>query len=188
MCIRDRVTEFSFQVQDKLKIIKTRILKNISNYVNGLNQLVIINNSKLKSPLTLLREKSQNLDNLDLRIQQQHALIISNKKNQIEKLSASISHNNPISKLNLISNEVDIIFNNLNRSIKEKIFINKNTLKEFLKNIEILNPLSILDRGYAIVLNDKGQAIKSKNQVNEGQALTTRLSDGTIDVEVKKHD
>ena len=182
------VTEFSFQVQDKLKIIKTRILKNISNYVNGLNQLVIINNSKLKSPLTLLREKSQNLDNLDLRIQQQHALIISNKKNQIEKLSAIISHNNPISKLNLISNEVDIIFNNLNRSIKEKIFINKNTLKEFLKNIEILNPLSILDRGYAIVLNDKGQAIKSKNQVNEGQALTTRLSDGTIDVEVKKHD
>ena len=71
--------------------------------MNGLNQLVIINNSKLKSPLTLLREKSQNLDNLDLRIQQQHALIISNKKNQIEKLSASISHNNPISKLNLIS-------------------------------------------------------------------------------------
>jgi exonuclease VII large subunit len=63
------VTEFSFQIQDKLEIIKTKIFRNISNYINGLNQLIKLNNSKLKNPLTLLREKSQNLDNLDLRIQ-----------------------------------------------------------------------------------------------------------------------
>ena len=181
------VTEFSFQIQDKLEIIKTKIFRNISNYINGLNQLIKLNNSKLKNPLTLLREKSQNLDNLDLRIQQQQAMIISSKKGQIEKISTNINHNNPISKLQLISNKIDLHLINLKRNIKEKIFLKKNNLKELLKSIEMLNPLSILDRGYAIVLNEKGEAIKSYEQVDKGQALTARLSKGTIDVEVKNN-
>ena len=102
----------------------------------------------MKNPLTLLREKSQNLDNLDLRIRQQI---------------------------------------NLKRNIKEKIFFKKSNIKELLKSIEMLNPLSILDRGYAIVLNEKGEAIKSYEQVDKGQTLTARLSKGTIDVEVKNN-
>ena len=181
------VTEFSFQIQDKLEIIKTKIFRNISNYINGLNQLIKLNNSKLKNPLTLLREKSQNLDNLDLRIQQQQLMIISSKKGQIEKILTNINHNNPISKLQIISNKIDLILVNLNRGIKERIFLKQNSLKELLKTIEILNPLSILDRGYAIVLNEKGEAIKSYKQVKKGQTLSTRLSEGTIDVEVKKN-
>lgn len=181
------VTEFSFQIQDKLEIIKTKIFRNIFNYINGLSQLIKLNNSKLKNPLTLLREKSQNLDNLDLRIQQQQAMIISSKKGQIEKISTNINHNNPISKLQLISNKIDLHLINLKRNIKEKIFLKKNNLKELLKSIEMLNPLSILDRGYAIVLNEKGEAIKSYEQVAKGQALTARLSKGTIDVEVKNN-
>ena len=181
------VTEFSFQIQDKLEIIKTKIFRNISNYINGLNQLIKLNNSKLKNPLTLLREKSQNLDNLDLRIQQQQLMIISSKKGQIEKILTNINHNNPISKLQLISNKIDLHLINLKRNIKEKIFLKKNNLKELLKSIEMLNPLSILDRGYAIVLNEKGEAIKSYEQVDKGQTLTARLSKGTIDVEVKNN-
>ena len=181
------VTEFSFQIQDKLEIIKTKIFRNISNYINGLNQLIKLNNSKLKNPLTLLREKSQNLDNLDLRIQQQQLMIISSKKGQIEKILTNINHNNPISKLQIISNKIDLHLINLKRNIKEKIFLKKNNLKELLKSIEMLNPLSILDRGYAIVLNEKGEAIKSYKQVDKGQTLTARLSKGTIDVEVKNN-
>ena len=181
------VTEFSFQIQDKLEIIKTKIFRNISNYINGLSQLIKLNNSKLKNPLTLLREKSQNLDNLDLRIQQQQLMIISSKKGQIEKILTNINHNNPISRLQLISNKIDLHLINLKRNIKEKIFLKKNNLKELLKSIEMLNPLSILDRGYAIVLNEKGEAIKSYKQVDKGQTLTARLSKGTIDVEVKNN-
>ena len=181
------VTEFSFQIQDKLEIIKTKIFRNISDYINGLNQLIKLNNSKLKNPPTLLREKSQNLDNLDLRIRQQQAMIISSKKGQIEKILTNINHNNPISKLQLISNKIDLHLINLKRNIKEKIFLKKNNLKELLKSIEMLNPLSILDRGYAIVLNEKGEAIKSYEQVDKGQTLTARLSKGSIDVEVKNN-
>ena len=57
-----------------------------------------------------------------------------------------------------------------------------------LKNIKILSPLSILDRGYAIVTNKKGEAIKSFSEVNKGEILKTRLNKGSLDVEVIKNE
>ena len=81
-----------------------------------------------------------------------------------------------------------MLLNNLERSCHERILSKKKYLNEQLNNISILNPLSILDRGYSIVLNDKGQAIKSSDQVSKGEALKARLSKGSIDLEVKKND
>ena len=76
---------------------------------------------------------------------------------------------------------------NLKRNINEKILLNKNTLEKFLKNIEILSPLSILERGYAIVTNSKGEAVKSYDDVDKGEILKTRLNEGSLDVEVIKN-
>ena len=182
------VTEFNFQIQDRLNVCKTDIFKMAINLQNRLNQRINLNKSKLKNPLTLIREKSQNLDNFDLKIQKQLISIFSIKKNQIDKIKSNINFNNPLSKLNLISNKIELLLNNLDRSCRERILSKKKYLNEQLNNISILNPLSILDRGYSIVLNNKGQAIKSTDQVSKGEVLKARLSSGSIDVEVKKND
>ena len=182
------VTEFNFRLQDKFNEFKSDIYKNINRLFSDLNQKIEMNQSKLKSPLALLREKNQNLDNLDLRIQQQQEFILSKKRNKIEKIASEINYNNPLAKLNLISNKINLLLKNLKRSTKDKINNNHNTLDKLLKNIEILSPLAILDRGYAIVLNDKGKAIKSSKEVSTGDLLNTRLSKGIISVEVKKNE
>ena len=182
------VTEFNFKILDKLDEIKSSLLKSTTVFVEDLNQKLNLNRSKLKSPLAVLREKNQHLDNLDLRIQQRQKTIIGDKKNQIEKIDSQISYNNPISKLNLIKNKIKIMSDHINRNINHKISLNKNVLDKLFKNIEILNPLSILDRGYSIVTNKSGKAIKSSLEVSEGEALKTRFSHGSIEVEVKKNE
>ena len=182
------VTEFNFQIQDRLNVCKTDIFKMAINLQNRLNQRINLNKSKLKNPLTLIREKSQNLDNFDLRIQKQLISTLSIKKNKIDRIKSNINFNNPLSKLNLISNKIELLLNNLERSCRERILSKKKYLNEQLNNISILNPLSILDRGYSIVLNNKGQAIKSSDQVSKGEVLKARLSSGSIDLEVKKND
>ena len=182
------VTEFNFKILDKLDEIKSNIFKSTTVFIEDLNQKLNLNRSKLKSPLAVLREKNQHLDNLDLRIQQQQKTIIGDKKNQIEKINSQISYNNPISRLNLIKNKIKIMSDDINRNINQKISLNKNVLDKLFKNIEILNPLSILDRGYSIVTNKSGKAIKSSLEVSEGEALKTRFSHGSIEVEVKKNE
>ncbi len=178
------VTEFNFNLRDKILKYKEELRKNIHNYLENLNQLINLNKSKLKDPLTMLREKSQRLDNLDLRIRQQKKLLISNNKNKLERLSDNLNNNNPISKLDLMHDKVNSLFDILNRGISQKIQFNNNLLAKLYKNIEILNPLSILDRGYAIVMNKKGEAIKSTKKVAKGEKLKARLSDGLMDIEV----
>ena len=107
---------------------------------------------------------------------------------KLERLSDNLNNNNPISKLDLMHDKVNSLFNNLNRGISQKIQFNINLLAKLYKNIEILNPLSILDRGYAIVMNKKGEAIKSTKKVAKGEKLKARLSDGLMDIEVLNND
>ena len=75
---------------------------------------------------------------------------------------------------------------NLNRGVEEKLKSNQNLLEKLYKNIQILNPLSILDRGYAIIMNESGIALKSAQETSEGEKLKARLSSGSVDVIVKK--
>ena len=62
---------------------------------------------------------------------------------------------------------------------------NISAVREFDKSLDILNPLSILERGYSIIHNKSGISIKSISEVEAGEVLTARLNKGFIDVEVK---
>jgi exodeoxyribonuclease VII large subunit len=68
-----------------------------------------------------------------------------------------------------------------------KSCLNRNLIfvQEYEKNLEILNPLSILDRGYSIIQNQSGKSIKSNADVKIGENLIARLNKGFIDIEVK---
>ncbi len=48
------------------------------------------------------------------------------------------------------------------------------------KNLETLNPLTILNRGYSIVYNSKNDIIKSYNNVKTDEVMNIRLKDGRI--------
>ncbi len=180
------VTEFIYQFDNKLKNYKTNLYQAITNIFEDLKQFIDLNNSKLKNPTTLLREKSQRLDNIDLRLQQSQKSIIVNRSNEINMYVTLLKNTNPLLRLNVINEKIRRILNNMNRGVKEKLKTNNNNLEKLYKNIKILNPLSILDRGYAIVTNDKGVALKSSKQVNKGEKLQARLSKGSIEVKVNK--
>ena len=180
------VTEFIYQFDNKLKNYKIKLSKGIEYIIESFKKFIDLNNSKLKNPTTLLREKSQRLDNIDLRLQQSQKSIIINRSNEINMYVTLLKNTNPLLKLNVINEKIRRILNNMNRGVKEKLKTNNSNLEKLYKNIKILNPLSILDRGYAIVTNDKGVALKSSKQVNNGEKLQARLSKGSIEVKVNK--
>lgn len=50
--------------------------------------------------------------------------------------------------------------------------------------LSALSPLSVLERGYAIVRAEEGRVVSSCGQVEAGDALTIQLSDGSIRTKV----
>ena len=73
----------------------------------------------------------------------------------------------------------------MKRGIKSNLSKNISALREFDKNLDILNPLSILERGYSIIQNKSCISIKSISEVEACEVLTARLNKGFMDVEVK---
>ncbi len=56
-----------------------------------------------------------------------------------------------------------------------------------MKNLNAVNPLSILERGYSVCSSEKtGQAVKSNEEIREGDAVKIRLSKGKLDCTVNK--
>ena len=179
------VTEFNFNLIDRLNDLRIDIHKAVLNFTENLNQKIQLLKSKLKSPKASLREKTQKLDNIEILFQKYQQMILSNKKSIINDLNSELNLKNPITKLNNIASKVDALSEKLNFMLSQKLDNKKNNLDKLHKSINILSPLSILDRGYSIILNEKGSAIKSSNDVNKGENLKARLSKGTIDLEVK---
>jgi exodeoxyribonuclease VII large subunit len=52
--------------------------------------------------------------------------------------------------------------------------------------LESLSPLAVLGRGYAIISNTDGRALRRADDTRTGERLTARLGRGQLEVEVVK--
>ena len=76
----------------------------------------------------------------------------------------------------------------LNAQIKNSFDKKKLILSSVHSNLKAISPLAVLDRGYAIVMNESGQALKSSEDLKVGDSVTTRLADGGFSSNVSKKD
>ena len=76
----------------------------------------------------------------------------------------------------------------MNSQIKNLIDKKKLMLASLNANLKAISPLAVLDRGYAIVMNENGQALKSSKDIKVGDTLTTRLGEGRFTSNVSKKD
>ena len=180
------VTENYFQLTDRLQEVKT----NLSNLMQGLlaenSQKILLSAQSLKSPLTLLKEQSQSLDNFELRLLRAIQSITTNTKQNVQILSNQVYQSSALQKFLIYKDQLN---NNLKSlKVQQANLIEKRKLKlqSMSSNLKAVSPLAVLDRGYAIVMNNKGQALKSSKEVKVGDILKTRLADGELISNVSK--
>ena len=179
------VTEFNFKAFDRLEDYFEKLVSKAYHLFKLKRHAINSIKSNLKSPLIKLREQNQRLDSFELRLKQN---IQFNTKTEFQKLNTYYSRlmeRNPKNLLQKLDSRIKNISKLIEINIKNKLSIKELKIKESNKNLLILNPLSILDRGYAIIQNKNGQAIKTNSDVLVGENLTARLSEGFLDIEVK---
>lgn len=147
---------------DQYKIRFTNKIRNkLDNYKDKLN--IIKNSYVLTNPLAVYELKEQKLTNL-----------IDNMNSIIEK---KLEQN--ASRLNMLKN------NYLLNHPEELLKTSKHKLSLIINKLELLNPLSILSKGYSIVKKDN-LIIKDAVNLNENDKINIKLYNGEIDAVVKK--
>ena len=74
----------------------------------------------------------------------------------------------------------------LNLSLKDKYQSMLDKVTNLKKQLELLNPKGILERGYSIVSDKEGNIIKSVKEIKLEDNLNITLSDGEVETTVKK--
>lgn len=112
------------------------------------------------------------------------------KLNAIKLRLASFSPENARAQLENRLNKkrmmLDSLTMELQHDIKNLLTQRKSKAELLRHKMEALSPLAVLDRGYSIVTDKNGKTLKTIDQVNAGDNITIKLSDGRIFADVQE--
>jgi len=182
------VTEYYFQLNDRLEEWKASLGYLVQSRLTEKSQTLLFKSQNLKSPLTMLKEQSQSLDNIEMRLANTVQGIISNAKQNFQLATSKIYQSSTLQRFENYEDRIKTNLRSLNFQMKNLIDKKKLMLESITTNLNAISPLAVLDRGYAIVMNENGQALKSSKDIKVGDTVTTRLGDGGFTSNVSKKD
>lgn len=184
------VTEFQFQLSDRLQEIQLGLINGLRNILQINKQKLDLLESNLKSPQVILNEQKQKLDNIELRLKQAVEKKFLFSQQSLALLKQSIAEKNPYKIIKELLKDIDLLSKDMIKSFTYLVENKSKSLEKINSNLHAFSPLAVLDRGYAIVQNASGQAIKNSQEVQEAEFVTTRLSSGSFKSKIAgiKHD
>ena len=180
------VTEYYFQLNDRLEEWKANLDYLVQAKLAEKSQTLLFTSQNLKSPLTMLKEQSQSLDNIEMRLANTIQGIMGNAKQNFQLATAQIYQSSALQRFGNYEDRIKTNLRSLNSQMKNLIDKKKLMLESITTNLKAISPLAVLDRGYAIVMNENGQALKSSKDIKVGDTVTTRLGDGGFTSNVSK--
>lgn len=124
------------------------------------------------------------LSHLKIRLNESILKNLNLKKLYFDSLRNSYIIKNPNFIYENKKQKLDLIENMLNNNILLKLENNKKEINNLIIQLDLLNPLNILKRGYSLTYKNN-KIVKSIKNVKEKDKLAIKLSDGNINVVVR---
>ena len=180
------VTEFQFQLEDRLKEIKLGLLNGFENLLQNKKQKLDLIESNLKTPQAILNEQKQAMRNIELRLTQSFEKSFLKSKQRLELLDQLLTEKNPYKSIKDLFDKISFISKDMIKNISYILEKKLKNIDSIESNLNAFSPLAVLDRGYAIVQNIEGKAIRNSKELEDGELVKTRLSSGSFESEIKK--
>ncbi len=109
---------------------------------------------------------------------------LERKKYQMEQCRLRLEACHPRHQLNEKRQRLADIQDQMDILMRQKVTDRKHRLALIASRLEGLSPLKRLSKGFGFLTAEDGKRVESAKQVKTGQALTVRLSDGTLKTEI----
>ncbi len=140
---------------------------------------------RLRHPGERLRQQAQRLDDLDMRLRRAFEQGMRKQQLQVAHLQSRLAAQHPGRTLAFLRQRLDALAERLPRAMREQIKARRLQLHSQMQTLHVVSPLATLGRGYSILLDERGQAIRQAAQTHNGQRLTARLGEGELQVRVE---
>jgi exodeoxyribonuclease VII large subunit len=142
--------------------------------------------ANLKNPVSILREKIQKIDNLELQMQRSLKNNVYKSAQDLKFLTKVLQERNPSNLIKKLLEKTNSHYQTLLANMKNVSISKKYRVDQVQKNLQILNPLAILDRGYSIIHNKDGEAVKASSKVKLGEEVLARFGKGSAKLKIQE--
>ena len=108
------------------------------------------------------------------------------KRWHLSELQNRLQRHTPLNRIQNDRQRIDEFSRRTGMALAHRMKLEKSQLTGLQRRLEALNPLAILQRGYAVVTQSDGSVVRNVAQVQTGDALDIRVSDGAFKVRVEK--
>lgn len=140
---------------------------------------------RLRHPGERLRQQAQRLDDLDMRLRRAFQQQLHSRHERLARLDTRLAAQHPGRALALLRQRLDSLATRLPRAIELQLRQQRQQLENLAQTLHIVSPLATLGRGYSILLDERGQAVRAASQTRPGQRLKARLGEGELEVRVE---
>lgn len=123
------------------------------------------------------------------RLQNLESLLLKNVRQKLNRYGQHIDNlakrlRHPGQLIKIAAQRLNSLGPRLVQAMQQKLMLKQQGLSELMRTLEAVSPLATLNRGYAIVTNEKNQIIRSTHEVKSKEKVTVRLKDGVLDCTV----
>ena len=129
---------------------------------------------------TTLHRLEQRLDDAHQRMLSTVLENIHRQQRQVAECAAAVLRQDPRRRLAYAAQSTSAARARLEHAMQRVLHDARGDLQSLHARAKSLSPLAVLDRGYALVLDQSGTLVRSTAQIGAGDRVTTRLSDGAF--------
>jgi exodeoxyribonuclease VII large subunit len=133
-----------------------------------------------------LQEMTQVAAALTQRLQQRIQSGLFERRRGLEQRGARLQSRSPLALVRSQRQRVVELTRSAARVQAHTLQLQRTHISGLEKSLQALNPLAVLQRGYALVTDAKGRLVKTVRQATPGDGLTISVQDGAIDVQVRQ--
>jgi exodeoxyribonuclease VII large subunit len=127
---------------------------------------------------TFLHRSAQRLDDLTFRLESSVTTSLRSRRARVDGLAAGCLRHDPRQSIAEARMRLINLRTRLDRSFDRTMKRAGFRLGSLDARLRALSPLSVLDRGYALVFASDGTVVRSSSQLASGDIVTTRLAEG----------
>ncbi|MCG4451802.1 exodeoxyribonuclease VII large subunit [Pseudomonas sp. MMS21-TM103] len=140
---------------------------------------------RLRHPGERLRQHAQRLDDLEMRLARAFERQLNNRRERLARLQTRLAGQHPERTLQLLRQRLGSLAERLPRAMREGLKQRRLQLQSQVQTLHAVSPLATLGRGYSILLDERGRAVRRAADTHTGQRLKARLGEGELDVRVE---
>ncbi|MCL4729283.1 MAG: exodeoxyribonuclease VII large subunit [Planctomycetes bacterium] len=99
---------------------------------------------------------------------------------RLETLKSRMAAMGPLNQVRREQQRLDYLWENTQRAMQRRLDTARELVTAQGQRLNALSPLAVLQRGYSITRNARGEVIKEAEQVKSGDELVTRLARGEV--------